>query len=60
VQAGEPPVIKVHNAGPALTTEIGRELVRFYTRYKRYPGSPFEQNLVVKQARLNLEWRKVR
>jgi hypothetical protein len=60
VQAGEPPVIKVHNAGPALTTEIGRELAIFCSKYGRYPCSPFEQNLVVKQARLNLEWRKVK
>lgn len=59
VQAGDPPAIKVHNAGPLLTTEIGRELARFFARYNRYPDKPFEQNLVVKQARLNIEWRKV-
>lgn len=60
VQAGAPPEIKVPNAGPVLKTEIARELVRFYMTYDRYPISSFENNLIVKQAKLNIEWRKVR
>jgi hypothetical protein len=60
IEHGDPPEIIVQGAGPKLKDEIGREVVKFLMHFDRFPESNFERNLVVKQAKLNLEWRKVK